>query len=102
MMEETSPGWTELPHEEKLACIRAVVAQEVAPALERDGGGVDVIDLINGNQVMIAYRGACSCCPMALFGTLEFIQQIISVKIHPSLVVVPSTSCAADHSLGDR
>ena len=89
-MEEPHPEWDSLSHDEKLALIRAVVAEQVAPQLQRDGGGVDVLDLVKGNEVSIAYQGACASCPMALFGTLGFIQQVISTKIHSSLVVVPA------------
>ncbi len=89
-MEEAHPEWDALSHDQKLALIRVVVEAEIAPALGRDGGGVDILDLVNGSQVTIAYRGACASCPMALYGTLGFIQQVLSSKVHSSLVVVPS------------
>ncbi len=98
-MEQPHPEWDVLGHDEKLALIRAVAEAEVAPALAHDGGGVDIVDLSEGNRVTIAYRGACACCPMALFGTLGFIQQVLTSKVHPSLVVVPSLPSVGDDSL---
>jgi NifU-like protein len=89
-MQEPHPEWNSLNHDEKLSLIREVVATDVAPSLERDGGGICVIDLVNEKEVTIAYRGACASCPMALYGTLGFIQHVISTKIHPDLVVVPT------------
>ena len=89
-MEEPHPEWSALRLEEKMAIIRAVVETEVTPHLARDGGGVDVVDLVNDKEVVIVYRGACASCHMALYGTLGFIQQVLSTKVHSSLVVTPS------------
>jgi NifU-like protein len=88
-MEELRPEWDTLCHEEKIARIKAVIDLEIAPLLLRDGGGLDFIDLVDGKEVIVAYRGACASCPMALCGTLGFIQQVISSQVHPSLVVTP-------------
>ena len=88
-MDEPHPEWDALRHDEKLALIRATIEADITPQLVRDGGGVNVIDLVNGNEVLIAYQGACASCPMALCGTLGFIQQVISTKVHFSLVVMP-------------
>ncbi len=79
-------AWESLTKEEKLARIRASVEAEVAPFLARDGGGLSIVDL-DGCMVKIAYEGACAGCPMALSGTLSFIQHIITTKVHPSLRV---------------
>jgi Fe-S cluster biogenesis protein NfuA len=89
-MEEVHPDWNSLSHDEKLARIRAVIETDVAPQLGADGGGIDVIDLVHENEVSIMYRGACAHCPMASFGTLGFIQHVLTTKVHSSLVVVPS------------
>lgn len=88
-MDECSTGWEALSHEEKVARIKTVIDIEIAPLLVRDGGGLEFVDLIDDKEVVVAYRGACASCPMALYGTLGFIQEVISSKIHPSLVVTP-------------
>jgi GTP-binding protein len=82
--------WEKLSHDEKLAAIKAVIDADVVPHLARDGGGVDVVDLVHDTHVVILYKGACATCHMALYGTLSFIQQVLSTKVHPSLIVVPS------------
>lgn len=89
-MEESHPEWDVLSHDEKLARIRAVIESDIAPQLELDGGGVEVVGLIHEKEVSIVYRGACATCPMALYGTLGFIQQVLASKVHPSLVVTPT------------
>lgn len=88
-MTEDAPSWDLLGKDGRLALIRAVIEADVVPSLQRDGGGVDVVDLVNDCEVHIVYRGACATCPMALYGTLSFIQQILSTKVHPSLLVRP-------------
>jgi Fe-S cluster biogenesis protein NfuA len=82
------PAWDMLTNDQKLAIIRSTIEDEIAPFLARDGGGLSIIDLVD-STVRISYQGACACCPMALSGTLSFIQQVISTKVHPSLTVVP-------------
>ena len=88
-MEEAHPEWDSLAHDERLALIRFVVDAEIAPHLHHDGGGVQVVDLVDGSQVLISYTGACASCHMALFGTLSFIQQVLTTKVHSSLVAQP-------------
>lgn len=88
-MEEAHPEWESLRQDERLALIRSVVETEIAPHLHRDGGGVQIIDLVNDSEVLISYVGACASCHMALFGTLSFIQQILTTKVHSSLIARP-------------
>jgi Fe-S cluster biogenesis protein NfuA len=75
--------------EQKLDRIRAVIEEHVAPQLAFDGGGVQVLDLME-NTVVIAYSGACACCPMALSGTLSMIQETLAEHIDSRLVVKPT------------
>jgi NFU1 iron-sulfur cluster scaffold homolog, mitochondrial len=82
------PSWDMLTKEQKLAIIRSTVEAEIAPFLAADGGGLRIIDLVD-STVKISYQGSCACCPMALSGTLSFVQHVISTKVHPSLTVTP-------------
>ena len=55
-----------------------------------DGGNVEVVNLIDDEKkLIIAYQGACANCFSALGSTLSYIQQIISTKVHPDIVVEP-------------
>jgi NifU-like protein len=81
--------FAEATREQKLERIRAVIEEHVAPQLASDGGGVEVLDLV-GNTVVIAYSGACACCPMALSGTLSMIQETLAEHVDPKLTVKPS------------
>lgn len=83
------PGFAELKKEQKLTVIQSVIAEDVQPYIELDGGGVEILDLLNDREVIIAYQGACTTCFSATGATLSYIQQVLRAKVSPDLVVVP-------------
>lgn len=91
-LSEGYPGWLELPYEKKLAIIESVLDEEVRPYVELDAGGIKIQELTEGNELRIAYQGACTSCFSAIGTTLSTIQQIIQSQVHPDLVVVPDLS----------
>ncbi len=86
------PGWDQLTKEQRIALIEEIIARDVRPYIELDAGGVQVLDLINGNEVIIAYQGSCTTCFSATGTTLSYIQQVLRGKVHPSLMVTPDLS----------
>ena len=69
--------------------IDEILDRTVRPGLQADGGDLDVIS-IEGNQVKIAYQGACGGCPSATTGTLEAIENILRHELNkPHLTVIP-------------
>jgi Fe-S cluster biogenesis protein NfuA len=42
--------------------VARVVAEQVAPLLQMDGGAIEVVAVDNG-VVQVRLGGACSCCP---------------------------------------
>lgn len=83
-------GWVELGKEEKLRLIEELFSEEIRPYIELDEGGVKILDLVNGHELLIAYEGACTSCYSSIGTTLSSIQQILQMKLHPSIVVVPN------------
>lgn len=84
------PGWETLNTQHRIAVIESVIANDIRPYVELDAGGVRVLDLIDGNEVVIAYEGACTTCHASTGSTLNAIQQILRNKIFPDLIVIPS------------
>lgn len=82
-------GWEEFPDEKKLFFIEEVLEKEIRPYVELDAGGVKVEELKKGFEVYISYEGSCTSCYSATGSTLNAIQQILSARLHPSLVVIP-------------
>jgi NifU-like protein len=91
MPEEGSgyPGWALLNKDEKIQVIEEVIATEIRPYIELDAGGVQVLDLANGCEVIIAYQGACTSCHSATGTTLSAIQGILRSRVAAELTVVP-------------
>lgn len=59
------------------------------PYIALDAGGIEVINLIEDKQVIIAYQGSCTSCYSSIGTTLSYIQQTLRAKVHPDLVVIP-------------
>lgn len=92
VLEGGYPGWETLSKGQKLSLIEEIIARDIRPYIELDAGGIKILDLLNGNEVHIAYQGSCTSCFSATGTTLSFIQQVLRGKVHPSLVVVPDLS----------
>lgn len=83
------PGWQELTVKQKMTVIEEVIARDIRPYIELDEGGVEVVNLINEREVIIAYKGSCTSCFSATGTTLSYIQQTLKAKVHPDLIVIP-------------
>lgn len=90
--ESLYPNWKEFTHEQKLAAIGQVIEEDILPYIQLDAGGVRVLDLVDGKEVVIAYEGSCTSCYSATGATLNAIQQILKTKIHEDLFVTPDAS----------
>lgn len=89
ILEGGYPGWMEMPIKQKIAVIEEVLNRDIRPYIALDAGGVEVLNLIENTQLIIAYQGACTSCYSSIGTTLSYIQQVLRAKVHPSLVVVP-------------
>jgi NifU-like protein len=89
---EGYPGWDALNREQKIAVIEEVIATEIRPYIELDAGGVQILDLVNDRELIIAYEGACTSCHSATGATLHAIQEILRAKVDKSLLIVPDAS----------
>ncbi len=83
------PGWKELTIKQKLTVIEEVLDQDIRPYIALDGGGVEVLNLLNDKELVISYQGTCTSCFSSVGATLSYIQQVVKAKVHPDLVVVP-------------
>ncbi|MCE5317400.1 MAG: iron-sulfur cluster assembly scaffold protein [Parachlamydia sp.] len=83
------PGWKELTLKQKIAVIEEILNRDVRPYIALDAGGIEVLNLLEDKQVIIAYQGSCTSCYSSIGTTLSYIQQILRAKVHPDLVVIP-------------
>lgn len=89
VLEGGYPGWDGLSTPQRIGVIEEVIARDIRPYIELDAGGVQIMELINGREVIIAYQGSCTSCFSATGTTLSYIQQVLKAKVHPDIVVVP-------------
>ncbi|MDF2549934.1 MAG: hypothetical protein K0S07_1001 [Chlamydiales bacterium] len=92
------PGWPELSSEAKRALIEEVLNQDVRPYIALDGGGVELLQVVDDRHIVIAYQGACTSCFSSTGATLSYIQQVLKGKLHPELTVIPDLSYLEGHS----
>ncbi|MBA2661107.1 MAG: NifU family protein [Bradymonadaceae bacterium] len=71
----------------RIPMIREVLEIHILPFLAGDGGGLQIVGLVD-DQLMIRYEGACGTCPASMSGTLMAIENLIQVEVDPSILVV--------------
>jgi len=58
------------------------VINEVKPALENDGGGIEFVDLIeNDTIVLVNLTGACNGCPMSTMTIKGYVESTMIENI---------------------
>ena len=69
-----------------------VLDEKVRPALLRDGGNLEVLDMKEADgmtEVYIRYMGACKGCPSATVGTLGFVEDFLKSELDEKIHVLP-------------
>jgi NifU-like protein len=75
---------------QKIRLIQETIDREVRPLLKRDGGDLELVD-VNGNQVVVAFRGTCHLCRVAGVTLKDVVQPKLREFVSPDLVVVEET-----------
>ena len=70
-----------------LLVIDQILEATIRPALQMDGGDIEVLDL-EDNVVTLRYMGACGGCPSSYTGTLEAIRMTLREEFRDNLEVV--------------
>lgn len=55
---------SKLTNIQKIQLIQQTINEQIRPALRADGGDIDLVD-VEGNKVIVAFRGMCAKCKMA-------------------------------------
>ncbi len=71
---------------QKIRLIEDVLEKEIKPALKKDGGDIDLIDL-DGNTVLVKLRGACANCKTSQVTIKNFIENKIKELVSSDLIV---------------
>jgi NifU-like protein len=71
---------------QKIRLIEETIEREIRPALQHDGGDLDLIDVV-GNKVLVATRGACATCQAAHLTLKDFVEAKLRELVWPELQV---------------
>jgi NifU-like protein len=82
---EKPPPHKPLTNLQKIRMVEEVIEQQVRPQLQKDGGDIDLID-VDGNRVLISFRGLCTNCPSTEL-TARGIQDALREFVASELVV---------------
>ena len=56
------------------------VLEEIRPALQADGGDVELVDVTEG-VVKVSLKGACSGCPMSTMTLKQGIERLLKERL---------------------
>jgi NifU-like protein len=82
----TPPPKKKLTILQKIKLIEETLEREVRPALQHDGGDIELIDL-EGDTVKVALRGMCSSCAASQATLSQFVQGKLREFVVPELIV---------------
>jgi NifU-like protein len=82
---------------QKMQLVQQTVNEQIRPALRAHGGNIELID-IQGDTVIVAFRGMCAQCPTAEFTMRDVVEAKLKEFVSDAIVVEE----ANDSSRGGR
>ena len=79
---------------QKIQLIQQTINEQVRPALRAHGGNIELID-VEGNKVLIAFRGMCAQCKISEFTMREVVEAKLREFVAPDLYVEEDTDGVA-------
>ena len=71
---ETAPRWAgKLTNIQKIQLIQQTINEQIRPALRAHGGNIELID-VEGNKVIVAFRGMCAQCRLTEFTMKDVVE----------------------------
>lgn len=71
---------------QKARLIEETITNEIAPALMRDGGDIELVD-IDGDEVLVTLKGSCASCPSAKRTLADFVTEKLREQVSPTITV---------------
>ena len=80
------PGPKRLTNIQKIKMIEDVLEREIRPALRKDGGDIELID-VDGDFVTVSLRGACVSCTKSQTTLKEYVEKKLREQVLDNLIV---------------
>jgi NifU-like protein len=71
---------------QKIKLIEEVLEREIRPALRKDGGDIELID-VDGDTVIVSLRGACVSCMKSQTTLKEYVEKKLREQVLDTLTV---------------
>ncbi len=84
---KTKPEVVKMTNLEKIEKIKSVIEEKIRPALQNDGGDIELVD-IDGDKVIVSLKNACANCPASEITISDFVQKILREQVLPEITVV--------------
>ncbi|MDR0548851.1 MAG: Fe-S cluster assembly protein NifU [Deltaproteobacteria bacterium] len=70
----------------RIRLIEDAIANQIAPALMRDGGDIELVD-VDGPEVFVTLKGSCASCPSSKRTLADFVTERLRTLVDPAIVV---------------
>jgi len=71
---------------QKIKLIEETLEREIKPALKKDGGNIELID-VDGNRIMVKMRGTCASCSKSQITLKHYVESKLRELVAPELIV---------------
>lgn len=83
---EKPPQPKKLTNIQKIKLIEETLDREIKPALNQDGGDIQLVD-VDGNRVMVKLKGRCAACAMSQITLKDYVESKLKELVSPDLEV---------------
>ena len=71
---------------QKIKLIEETLEREIKPALKKDGGDIDLVD-VDGNNVLVKLQGTCATCSASQITLKHYVESKLRELVAPELLV---------------
>jgi len=71
---------------QKIKLIEETLEREIKPALKKDGGNIELID-VDGNRILVKMRGTCATCSKSQITLKHYVESKLRELVAPELIV---------------
>ena len=71
----------------RMKMVSAAIEEKIAPALQNDGGDIELVD-IDGSDVFVKLHGACGSCPHATETLKSFVEETLRNEVSADINVI--------------
>jgi len=87
LVTETAPRWAgRLTNIQKIKLIQQTINEQIRPALRAHGGNIELID-VEGDKVIVAFRGMCAQCRLTEFTMKDVVEAKLREFVSEELFV---------------